>query len=115
MLSTRDLPPLSRKFKAAYKKARSLEEATASELNALLGSWTTVTDSNAFPDDDFRNVVALEWLHERWETVRYSVRAALAILRDEPAPQLRYRSAPLVSTRLQSVVRRWIMKLVLFS
>lgn len=102
----------SRKFKAVYNKVRSLEETTTSGLNTLLRSWTTVTDGRAFPDDDFPDVITPEQLRKLWENARYSVRAALASLRDEPAPQLFYRSAP---TRLKSVMRRWVMKHVLFS
>ncbi|KAN0113637.1 hypothetical protein V8E52_007563 [Russula decolorans] len=105
----------SRKFKAAYKKARSLEETTTSGLNTLLGSWTAVTDGHAFPDDDIPDVITPKQLRELWEKARYSVRAALANLRDEPAPQLLYRSAPLESTRLQTAMKRWMMKLVFFS
>lgn len=67
-------------------------------------------DVHAFPDDDFQDVITPEQLRELWEKARYSVRAALANLRDEPAPQLFYRSAP-----LQSVMRRWMIKLVFFS
>jgi hypothetical protein len=78
---------------------------------------TTVTDGHAFPDDDDDDgdMITPEQLRELWEKARYSVRAVLANLKDEPAPQLFYQSAPLVSTRLQSVVRRWMMKLVFFS
>jgi hypothetical protein len=68
---------------------------------------TTVVDSHAIPDDGFPDAVIPEQLRELWEKARYSVRAALANLKDEPAPELFYRSAPLVSTRL----RRWTMKL----
>ena len=74
-----------------------------------------VTDDHAFLDDDFSDVITPEQLRELWEKARDTVRVALANPTDEPAPQLLHRSAPLVLTRLQSVMKRWMMKLVFFS
>jgi hypothetical protein len=110
----------SREFKAAYDKALSLEQKTTSGLNTLLeklSSWVTVTDGDGLPDDALpdANAITLEQLRELWEKARYSVRAALAILKNEPAPLLFYRSALLASTRPLSVMKRWLMNLLCFS
>jgi len=96
----------SRKFKAAYKKALCLEEKTNSRLNTLLeklSSRVTVIDANGTPPD----VVTLEPLKERWKKARDSVRAALAILKNEAVPQSLYRSAHTATNTLRSVTRRW--------
>lgn len=65
-------------------------------------------------DDTPPDVVALEQLKERWEEARDSVRAALAILKDEPV-ELPYCPAPPLLIRLRSVTRRWTIDLVRFS
>ncbi|KAN0113636.1 hypothetical protein V8E52_007562 [Russula decolorans] len=96
----------SRKFKAAYKKALCLEEKANSRLNTLLeklSSRVTVIDANGTPPD----VVTLEPLKERWKKARDSVRAALAILKNEAVPQSLYRSAHTATNTLRSVTRRW--------
>ena len=68
-------------------------------------------------DDTPPDVVTLEQLEERWEKARDSVRAAftLAILKNEPVPQLFYRPTPTAINTLQSVTRRWTIILVCFS
>ncbi|KAF8486068.1 hypothetical protein DFH94DRAFT_166762 [Russula ochroleuca] len=107
----------SRKFTAAYNKALSLEKKTTSGLNILIekiSSWVVVTDGHGLSDDVHPDVISLEQVRELWEKAGYSVRAALAILKNEPAPQLLLPSAPLASTRLRSVMKRWMTKLVCF-
>jgi hypothetical protein len=105
---------LSRKFKAACKKALCLEKKTNFGLNTLLeklSSCVMVIDADDTPPD----VVTLEQLEERWEKARDSVRAALAILKNEPVPQSFYRPVPTVINRLRSVTRRWTINLVCLS
>ena len=107
----------SRKFKATYNKVRTLEKKITSGLNTLLEElpfWFTVTDSHSLPNDAPLDIIALEQLHELWEKARYSMRAALATMKTEPAPQLLYRSAPLTSART-SVLKRFLMNFVCFS
>lgn len=104
----------SRKFKAAYKKALRLEEKANSGLNTLLeklSSCVMVIDADDTPPD----VVTLEQLEERWEKAKDSVRAALAILKNEPVPQPVYCPAPTAINTLRSVTRRWTINLVCFS
>lgn len=110
----------SRKFKVVYNKALSLEQKKTSGLNFLLeelSSWITVTDGHGLLDDAFPDAISLEKLRELWEKARDSMRVALAILKDETAPELCYRSAPLTSTRTRplSVMKRWLVNFVCFS
>jgi len=96
----------SRKFKATYNKVLALEKTMTSGLCTLLEellSRFTVTDSH--PDDALLDIITLERLHELWEKARYSVSAALATVKNEPAP-------PLASTRPSSVLKRFLMKFV---
>src|SRR6266851_202585 len=112
-------PSGSRKFKAAYKQALSLEHKTILELNTLLGNLSTlgvVTDG--LPDDLLPGVVTLQQLRElshAWAKARDSVRAALASLTSEPARRLYYRSASLALPRPRSRMRLWVMSLVCLS
>jgi hypothetical protein len=81
-----------------------LEEKANSGLNTLLeklSSRATVIDVDDAPPD----VVALEQLEERWETEKDSVRAALAILTNEPVPQSFYRPARAAIVTFRSVTR----------
>jgi hypothetical protein len=97
-----------------YKRALCLEEETNSGLNTLLeklSSCEMITDADDTPPD----IVTLEQLEERWERARDSVRAALAILKNEPVPQPLYRPAPTAINALRSVTRRWTINLVCFS
>ena len=101
-------------MKTAYKKALCLEEKSNSGLNALvekLSSCVMVMDAGDTPPD----IVTLEQLKERWEKARDSVRAALAILKNEPVPQSFYRPVPTAINTLRSVTRRWTINLVCFS
>jgi hypothetical protein len=100
----------SRKFKDAYNKALCLEQKTTSGLNTLLKKLSSWTDKcvPGLPDDTLPDVVILERLCELWEKERYSVRTALAILKNEPAPRL-------ASARPRSLIMRWLMNLVHFS
>jgi hypothetical protein len=84
-------------------------------LNILLekfSSWVIVTDDHDLPDDVLLDVIALEQVRGLWEKAGYSVRAALAILENELNPHLFFRSAPLTWTRLQSVMKRWMTRLL---
>ena len=97
-----------------------MEQRTTSGLNSLLeelSSRVTVTDGHALLDGAFPDAISLEELRELWEKARDSMRAALAILKDETAPELCYRSAPLTSTRTRplSVMKRWLVNFVCFS
>jgi hypothetical protein len=86
-----------------------------SDLSTLLeklSSCVMVIDADDTPPD----MATLGQLEERWEKARDSVRAALAILKNERVPQSFHRPAPgptVVST-LRSVTRRcqWMMNLV---
>jgi len=81
-------PSGSRKFRAAYKQALSLEQKTILELNTLLGdlaSWVVATD--ALRDESPPAIVTLQQLRElshAWAIARDSVRAALVSLTSEP-------------------------------
>jgi len=91
-----------------------LEEKSNSGLNTLLeklSSRVMVIDADDTPPD----VVTLEQLEERWEKARDSVRAALAILKNEPVPQSFYCPAPTDINKLRSVTRRWMINLACFS
>ena len=109
----------SRKFKAVYKKALSLEQNTTSGLNSLvekLSSWVTITCSDGLRDDVPSDIIILEQHRELWVEARDSVRAMLAILENKPASQMLHNSAPpLRSTNPLSVMKRWLMNLVCFS
>jgi hypothetical protein len=99
----------SRKLKATHKQALSLERKMTSGLNTLLEKFSScVMVTDGLPDDA---LPTLKQLREVWEKARYSACAALAILEGKPAPQLFFRSPPLVSTRLRSVTKRWMMDL----
>jgi hypothetical protein len=90
-----------------------LEEKTNSGLNTLLeklSSRVMVIDADDTPPD----VVTLERLEERWEKARDSVRAALAILKNEPVSRSSYRPVPTAINTLRSVTRRWTINLVCF-
>ncbi|KAF8486436.1 hypothetical protein DFH94DRAFT_713312 [Russula ochroleuca] len=105
----------SRKFKAEYKKALSLETKTTSGLNTLvekLSSWVTITYNRGLRDDALSDVITLEQHRRLWAKARDSVGAALATLKNEPSPQLIYRSDPLASKGPRSVMRRWMTNLV---
>ncbi|KAH9983591.1 hypothetical protein BJV77DRAFT_286295 [Russula vinacea] len=105
----------SRKFKAAYKKALSLEKKKTSELNALvekLSSWVMITHSHGLRDDALSDIITLEQVRELWVKSRDSIRTTLAALKNESATQLFYRSAPPVATRRLSVMKRWLINLV---
>jgi hypothetical protein len=103
-----------RNFKDVYSRALSLERKTASELDTLLEkllSWVIlVTDGDGLPDDALPDGITLEQLRELWEKARYSVRAALAVLKNEPTPRP-------ASTRPpgQSSMKRWLVNLVRLS
>jgi hypothetical protein len=107
----------SGKFNASYNKALSLEQKVTSGLNTLLeklSSWPMVT--NSLPDDVLLpDVITLEKHRELWEKARYTVSVALAVLKNEPAPQSFYHSALLASTRPRSLMKRWMVNLVRFS
>ncbi len=95
----------SRRFKAAYKKALSLEQKMTSGFNTLLGmliSWVSVIDSHGLPDE-----VTLKQRRKLWQKARDSIRTGLATLNHEPVPRMSYDSAPLASTPPRSVMRRW--------
>ena len=96
-------PSGPREFRAAYKRALSLEQKTILWLNTLLGnlaSWVVATDS--LRDESPPAVVPLQQLRElshAWAVSRDSVRAALASLTSEPAQRLYYRSASMAMPR----------------
>jgi hypothetical protein len=105
----------SRKFKTTYKKALSLEQKMTSELNAMvekLSSWVMITHSHGLCDDALSDVITLEQVHKLWVKARDSMGTTLATLKDEPATQLFYRSAPPVATKRLSVMKRWLINLV---
>jgi hypothetical protein len=84
-----------------------------SGLDTLLKKFSScvmVIDADDTPPD----VVTLEQLEERWEKARDSVRAALAILKNEPVPRSSYRPVPTAINMLRSVTRRWMINLVCF-
>jgi hypothetical protein len=90
-----------------------LEEKTNSGLDTLLEKFSSclmVIDADDTPPD----VVTLEQLEERWEKARDSVRAALAILKNEPVPRSFYRPVPTAINTLRFVTRRWTINLVCF-
>jgi hypothetical protein len=102
----------SRKVKAAYKKALSLEKKMASELNALvekLSSWVIITHCHGFRDDTLSDTITLEQVRELWMKTRDSMRTTLATLKNEPTTQLFYRSAFPVVTRRLFVMKRWLI------
>ena len=103
-----------RKFKVAYVKALSIEQKMASGLNTMLEklSFCVVTDCHGLPDEALPDVITLEQLGELWEKAGDSVHAALAIMKNEQAPQLFSRYASPGSTRPLYVMRRWLMDLV---
>lgn len=109
----------SRKFRAAYKQALSLEQKTILELNTLLGnlaSWVVATD--ALRDESPPTIVTLRQLRElshAWAIARDSVRAALVSLTSEPTQRLYYRSASLTVLRPRSAMKRWMTNLVCLS
>jgi len=83
-------------------------------LNTLLeklSSRVMVMEADDTPPD----VVTLEQLEERWEKAKDSVRAALAILKNERVPQSFYRPTPTAINTLRSVTRRWTINLACFS
>ena len=98
-----------------------MEQETAFGLNTLLevlSSWVMVTAGHGLSGDAIPDIIALERLHKLWEKARFSICAALAILKNEPVPQSFFRSAPLASTRPQSVMKRmkrWMMNIVCLS
>jgi hypothetical protein len=101
----------SRKFKATYNKALSLEQKTTSGLNTLvekLSSWVTDIDGRVLPDGALQDVISVERARELWEKERHHVRVALAILKNEPVPRL-------ASTRPRSFMKQWLMNLVHFT
>ena len=105
----------SRKFKAAYKKALSLEKKMSSELNALiekLSSWVMIAHSHGLRDDALSDIITLEQVRELWVKSRDSIRTTLAALKNESATQLFYRSAPPVAIGRLSVMKRWLINLV---
>jgi hypothetical protein len=108
----------SRKFKATYDKALTLERKTTSGMNTLLeklSSWVMVADSRGLPADVPPDVLTLEQVCELsyvWAEARDSMHAALLALIGKPAPQLFYRSA---LKRPRAVMRRWMMNLVRIS
>jgi hypothetical protein len=81
--------------------------AGLTDLLERLSSWVTATDSHGLSNDALPDVITLEQRRELWEKERSSVRVALAIVTNEPAPRL-------TSTRPRSL-NRWLMNLVHFS
>jgi len=112
-------PPGSRKFRAAYKQALSLEQKTIIGLNTLLGnlaSWVVATD--VLRDESTPVIITLQQLRDlshAWAIARDSVRAALASLTSEPAQRLYYRSASLAVPQPRSAMKQWMMNLVCLS
>jgi len=108
----------SRKFKAAYKQALSLEHKTILELNTLLGNLSTLgVVPDGLPDDLLPGVVTRQQLDElsyAWAKARDSVRAAMASLTSEPARRLYYRSASLALPPPRSRMRLWMRNLVVW-
>ena len=88
-----------------------------STLLEKFSSCVRVTDGHGLPDDAFPDAISLEELRESWEKARDSVHGALAILKDDPAPQSCYRSAKRASTRIRplSMMKRWFVNFVCFS
>ena len=85
-----------------------------------LSSCVIAIDGCGLTGDALPDVVTLGQLREEWEKSRHSVREALAILKNEPAPQSSYRSATSASaspasTRPRSVMMRLIPSLRRFS
>src|SRR6266478_6848138 len=109
----------SRRFKAAYKKALSLERKTILGLNVLLRSIPScVAPTDAITADVLSDVLTLEQLHELsyvWAKARDAMRAALVTLTSEPAQRLYYRSAPMAETPRGSALRRWVINHVRIS
>ena len=109
----------SRKFKAVYKRALSLEKKMTFGLNALvekLSSWVMITCSHGICEDMLLDAITLEQYRKLWVKTRDSVHTVLVTLKNELAAQAFYLSnPPLASTRCISVIKRWLMDLVCFS
>ncbi|KAH9961522.1 hypothetical protein BC827DRAFT_323669 [Russula dissimulans] len=107
----------ARKFSPVYKQSLSLQRKTTLGLNTLLesvSSWMVVADGlpNA-PPGGF-SLGLLRNLADAWDEGRSSMRMVLAELTDDPAERLRYRSLSLNSRRPQSLITRWMKRLVCF-
>lgn len=71
-----------------------------------------VLDDHGLPDDALSNVITLEQLRELWveaSEARDSVSAALAILKNEPAPPASTRSTPIYDEAMDDESRTLFM------